>query len=79
MRFTGSVETGRVAAALILPAEAVFPTSDGPVAYRDARVGFERVALRLGVRTAKSVEVIDGLAEGDRVSTRDLSAAGGEG
>jgi len=72
MRFRGTVEIGRVAQTLTVPAEAVFPTAQGPVAYRSTLTGRERVALVLGMRNASAVEVRSGLVEGDRVSRRDL-------
>lgn len=75
MRFTGSLETGRVAAAVVVPSEAVFPTPDGPVAFRETSVGFEPVRLKLGQRNAKEVEVLAGLSEGDRVARKNLAQA----
>ena len=73
MRFRGTVETGRVKGAVLVPAEAVFPTPDGPVAYRKSIVGFGRRVLELGARNDKMVVVTHGLEPGDRVSRRDLS------
>ncbi len=77
MRFTGAVETGRIPGALLVPADAIFPTSDGPVAYRKTAFGFEKVRLDIGRRTADSVEVLSGLAAGDRISRSDLGAERG--
>ncbi|HEX3758919.1 MAG TPA: HlyD family efflux transporter periplasmic adaptor subunit [Kofleriaceae bacterium] len=71
MRFRGQIETERVAGAVVIPADAVFATPDGPVAYRSTGGGFERVRLGLGRRTATAIEVKSGLAPGDRVSRRD--------
>jgi hypothetical protein len=68
MRFRGEIEVQRVVGAVQLPAEAVFVDPDGPVAYRDTGHGLERVALRLGRRTADAIEVEVGLAAGDRVA-----------
>jgi len=76
MRFTGAVEVGRVPAALVVPAEAVFPTPDGAIAWRKTSLGVESVRLSIGKRTARLVEVTAGLAAGDRVSLRDLSRSG---
>jgi multidrug efflux pump subunit AcrA (membrane-fusion protein) len=73
MRFTGAAETGRVPGAVVVPADAVFPTPDGPIAWRKAGLGVEQVRLTLGKRTGSRVEVIEGLEPGDRVSRRDLS------
>jgi HlyD family secretion protein len=71
MRFRGEIEVERVAGAIQVPADAVFVTPDGPIAYRDTAHGLERVALRLGQRTAEAIEVEAGLAAGDRVSRVD--------
>lgn len=68
MRFRGEIEVQRIAGAVQVPAEAVFVDPDGPVAYRDTAHGLERVAVRLGRRTADAIEVEAGLAAGDRVA-----------
>jgi HlyD family secretion protein len=68
MPFRGLVETSRVPGVIQVPAEAVFVEADGPVAYREAAGGLERVPLVLGRRTAETIEVVSGLAAGDRVS-----------
>lgn len=74
MRFRGTVETGRVAGALLVPADAVFPTDAGPVAFRKSAVGYARRPLVLGSRNETSVEVKSGLDAGDRIARRDLDA-----
>lgn len=74
MRFRGSVESERVPAVLLIPSEAVFPTPDGPIAYRKTLAGHEAVTLELGRRNEESVEVLGGLSEGDRVARRNLEA-----
>jgi len=76
MRFRGVIETGRIANALIVPADAVFPTDAGPIAFRRSAVGYGRRVLTLGARNEASVEVKSGLDAGDRVARRDLDAAG---
>lgn len=68
MRFRGEIEVQRIPGAIQVPAEAVFVDPDGPVAYRDTAHGLERVALRIGRRTADAIEVVAGLAAGDRVA-----------
>jgi HlyD family secretion protein len=73
MRFQGSIETERVPGAVVVPVEAVFPKTDGPVAYRRGRVGWSAVSLRLGRRNDRDVEVLGGLEPGDEVARRDLS------
>jgi multidrug resistance efflux pump len=77
MRFRGTVETGRVKNALLVPADAVFPSDAGPVAFRKTAVGYKRRPLTLGARNERSVEVKSGLDVGDRVARRDLDAMGG--
>jgi multidrug efflux pump subunit AcrA (membrane-fusion protein) len=71
MRFRGEVETERVAGAVQVPADAVFVTPDGPVAYRSTSDGVAKVKLTLGKRNANAIEVKSGLVPGDRVSRID--------
>ena len=75
MRFRGVVETGRIRNTLLVPADAVFPTEAGPVAFRRSAVGYGRQRLTLGARNETSVEVKAGLDAGDRVARRDLDAS----
>jgi len=72
MRFRGVIETGRIENALLVPADTVFPTDAGPVAFRRTLWGYGRRVLALGARNATSVEVKSGLDAGDRVARRDL-------
>ncbi len=73
MRFRGRVETGRVPATVMVPAEAVFITADGPVAFRKTSDGeVEKVRLRLGPRGDGAIQVLEGLAPGDQVSRVNL-------
>lgn len=65
MRFRADVETERVPNVVQVPAEAVFVTPDGPVAYRKDGT---RVKLRLGKRNGSAIEVVSGLAPGDVIS-----------
>jgi multidrug efflux pump subunit AcrA (membrane-fusion protein) len=74
MRFRGEIETEKLPQVVQVPAEAVFVTADGPVAYRDVGGTLERVALVLGRRTARAIEVKSGLSPGDRVSRVDPEA-----
>ena len=76
MRFRGTVETGRVEDALLIPVDALFVDASGPVAYRRSGDGFETVKLELGQRNKEYVEIISGLSVGDVVSRSDLG--GGE-
>jgi HlyD family secretion protein len=73
MRFRGRVETGRVPGAVLVPAEAVFITADGPVAFRRTSGGeAEKVRLRLGAKSDRSIQVLSGLSPGDQVSRVNL-------
>jgi HlyD family secretion protein len=81
MRFVGTVEIERAARVLTVPAEAVLNRAEGPVVLRRRpgsgwRAGgtAEEVRPRLGRRNATRVEVVSGLAEGDRVALRDPEA-----
>jgi HlyD family secretion protein len=75
MRFRGQVETAHVPNVVQVPADAVFVTPEGPVAYRKTGGGFERVRLTLARRTPTAIEVTSGLVPGDRVSRIDPEAA----
>jgi multidrug efflux pump subunit AcrA (membrane-fusion protein) len=77
MRFRGVIETGRVRNAILVPADAVFPSDTGPVAFRKTAVGYGRQPLTLGARNEESVEIKAGLGVGDRIARRDLDAIGG--
>ena len=74
MRFRGEIEVGRLAKRLVLPTEAVFLREAGPVVLVKRGWGFREVAVRLGERTRRTVEVLDGLSEGDLVLPQDPSA-----
>jgi multidrug efflux pump subunit AcrA (membrane-fusion protein) len=54
-----------------VPAEAVFVTPDGPVAYRKDG---SRVKLKLGKRNGTAVEVVSGLQPGDVISRTEPGA-----
>lgn len=64
MRFRGEVETGRVPGALVLPREAVFLRSGGPVAFVHSGFRWVPRPIRLGRSNKKLVEVVEGLREG---------------
>lgn len=68
MRFRGRIETGRSEDALLVPAAAVTATADGPRIYRRTAFGYEVVEPELGRRNAETIEVVSGLAAGDRVA-----------
>jgi multidrug efflux pump subunit AcrA (membrane-fusion protein) len=68
MRFQGTVEIGRAPRVLLVPAEAVLATAEGPLVYRKTLLGSEPVRPRLGRRSGGEVEILGGLVAGDRVS-----------
>jgi len=70
MRFRGRVEIERKEDVLLAPAEAVFNTPQGPTAYTRGWLGTRRVLPEVGARNENQVEILAGLAEGDRLSTR---------
>jgi len=68
MRFRGRIEIERAPGVLLAPAEAVFPSGEGPVVYREALTGYERVRVEVGRRGAGEVEVLTGVEENDRIA-----------
>jgi HlyD family secretion protein len=67
MRFRGDVEVERVRGILCLPLAAVDPRPGAPAVTVVSGLGSARVTPRLGRRDDKCIEVISGLAAGDRV------------
>jgi multidrug efflux pump subunit AcrA (membrane-fusion protein) len=59
---------------LLAPADAVRSTADGPVAWRRSLFGSEPVHLEVGRRNERFVEVLAGLAEGDRLGLPGVEA-----
>jgi hypothetical protein len=78
MRFRGEIETGRLPGLLLVPRDAVFLRDDGPVVWVKGALGWREVKVTLGRSNRTQVEVVSGLANGDRVSPVDLAAPGGE-
>jgi HlyD family secretion protein len=74
MRFLGTIEIERVPRVLTVPAEAVLNRPGGPVVLRRAGGKTEEVRPRFGRRNERRIEVVSGLAEGDRVALRDPEA-----
>lgn len=68
MRFRGEIETAKLPHVVQVPADAVFVTPQGPVAYRERGGTLEKVKLVLGKRNEHAIEVVQGLEAGDRVS-----------
>lgn len=74
MRFRGEVETGRVPGLLLVPREAVFLRESGPVVWRRGALGgWSEVKVVLGRSNRREVEVLSGVAAGDRLSPLDLA------
>jgi HlyD family secretion protein len=77
MRFRGEIETGRVPGVLTVPRAALFLRPAGPVAWVSTWRGFRETPVRVGRAGRRSVEILEGLAEGDAVATTDLAAEAG--
>jgi HlyD family secretion protein len=77
MRFQGTIEVAR-GTAVVVPADAVLATPEGPLVLRRTLFGSEPVRPRLGRRNERLVEVLAGLAPGDRIAAHpaDLAAEG---
>ena len=73
MRFRGEVETGRIPKVLLVPREAVFLRESGPVVWSRRAFGWNEVPVKLGRSNRHEVEVLAGVAEGDRLSPLDLA------
>jgi hypothetical protein len=73
MRFRGEVETGRTPGVLLVPRDAVFLRDDGPVVWVRRGLGWREVKVTLGRSNRDQVEVVSGLAEGEKVSPVDLA------
>jgi HlyD family secretion protein len=73
MRFRGHVEIGRVTGALLVPLRAIDRVGGRPAVHRLGRMGESTVPVTLGRGNDEMVEVVRGLAEGDR-----LRVPGGE-
>jgi HlyD family secretion protein len=78
MRFRGEIETGRTPGLLLAPRDAVFLREGRPVVWVRRAMGWKEVPVRLGRSNRRLVEVLSGLAEGDRLSPTDLAAPAAE-
>jgi HlyD family secretion protein len=78
MRFRGEIETGRTPGLLVVPRGAVFLRESGPVVWARRALRWTEVPVRLGRTSRRQVEVVDGVAEGDRLSPLDLASGAGE-
>jgi RND family efflux transporter MFP subunit len=69
------VETARAESTLAIPASAVIEEAGRPVAFvQVSGETFEKRDLALGIRDGNWVQVLEGLAEGERVVTRGAYA-----
>jgi HlyD family secretion protein len=73
MRFRGEVETGRIPGVLLAPRDAVFLRDNGSAVWVRRAFGWREVKVGLGRSNRTQVEVVSGLAEGDRISPVDLA------
>ena len=73
MRFHGTIEVERVDDALLAPLPAIRETDGEPVVWRRDLLGVTPVPVVLGRRDGDRVEILQGVAEGDRL----LLPAGG--
>jgi HlyD family secretion protein len=67
MRFQGTIELGRVKNAVMIPRDAVFLGAEGPFVHRRNALKVEQTPVKLGRENDRFVEVLEGLAQGDRV------------
>jgi multidrug efflux pump subunit AcrA (membrane-fusion protein) len=78
MRFRGEIETGRLKARLVVPRDAVFLRESGPVVFARRGLRWAEVPVRLGRNNRKSVEILDGVREGDRILPVDPTRDAGD-
>ena len=74
MRFRGKIQIVLSPHTLVIPSEAVFLIQQKPIVYRHSLFGIKNVAISPGKRTEESIEVLEGLREGDRIARRELGA-----
>lgn len=67
MRFTGTIEVQRIPDALTVPLEAVGFGPGGPVVLRPGWTGVRTVPVTLGAHSRTRVQILTGLAAGDKV------------
>ncbi len=73
MRFRGEIETGRIPGVLLVPRDAVFLRDGGPVVWARRAFAWREEKVTLGRSNRTQVEIVSGLAAGDRVSPVDLA------
>jgi hypothetical protein len=77
MRFRGRIEIARVPGVLQVPIAAVESTARGPVVNKVSGSAPVAAPVKLGRRSREAVEILEGLAPGDRIIVR--GAGGGAG
>ena len=71
---SGLIETGSETAAIVVPNSALTELDGETVVFVQADGGFEPRRVRQGRTTPKAVEIIDGLAEGERYAANNVLA-----
>jgi len=72
MRFRGDIETRRIPSVLVVPRDAIYLRPTGPVAWKKNGLRYTEVPVRIGRNNRRLVEILDGLSEGDLISSADL-------
>jgi multidrug resistance efflux pump len=78
MRFQGTIETNRVAAATVVPVDALQIEGRTLTVVRRTPFGMETKAVTIGRRNGEVAEVLRGLRPGDEVVQQQASAEAGE-
>ncbi|MEZ5587434.1 MAG: efflux RND transporter periplasmic adaptor subunit [Sedimenticolaceae bacterium] len=71
---SGLIETGRETAVIVVPDSALTEMDGKTVVFVHTGAGFEPRAVRRGRATPQAVEIIDGLAEGERYAANNVLA-----
>ena len=71
---SGHIETGGETASVVIPNSALTELDGETVVFVQADGGFEPRAVRQGRSTSEAVEIIDGLAEGERYAANNVLA-----
>jgi cobalt-zinc-cadmium efflux system membrane fusion protein len=71
---SGLIETGRETAAVVVPNSALTELDGETVVFVQTAGGFEPRKVRQGRATPEAVEIIDGLAEGERYAANNVLA-----
>ena len=67
MRFAGTIELRRARNVVLIPREAIFLGPAGPFVHRRGALDVTAVPVKLGGENDRFVQVLDGVAPGDRV------------